>query len=95
MPVNQKRPMNGELRDRYASLSPLSVPSALKRLTLAAVTRVCPSYARMPKSDHPDGAEKLTQAAWSSLLVSYCRRLREYSEATNLNRQVVPGVDTT
>ena len=86
MPVNQKRPRNGELRDRYASLSPLSVPSALKRLTLTAVTRVRPIYARMPKSDHPDGAEKLTQAAVPSLLVASFRRLREYSEAPNLNR---------
>ena len=68
---------------------------ALKRLTLAAVTRKRLSYARMPKADHPDGAETLTEAAGSSLAVAACRRLREYSGATSLNRQVMPGVGTT
>jgi hypothetical protein len=49
----------------------------------------------MPKADHPDGAETLTEAGGSSLAVAACRRLREYSGATSLNRQVMPGVGTT
>ncbi|HSZ29410.1 MAG TPA: hypothetical protein VK784_06580, partial [Pseudonocardiaceae bacterium] len=67
----------------------------LKRLTLAAVTRGRMSYARMPKADHPDGAEAFARAAGSSLIVPTYRRLRGYAEATNLNRQVMPGVGTT
>lgn len=36
---------------------------ALKRLTLVAVTRGCLSYARMPKTDHSDGAGTLTRSS--------------------------------
>jgi len=32
----------------------------------------------MPKMDHPDGAEMITQAVKSSLAVRPCRRRREY-----------------
>jgi hypothetical protein len=49
----------------------------------------------MPKADHPDGAEAFARAAGSSLIVPTYRRLRGYAEATNLNRQVMPGVGTT
>jgi hypothetical protein len=86
VPADQRPPMNGESRGRYASLSPLSVPSAMKRLTLVAVTREWLSYARMPMTDHPDGAERLTRVTGSSLIVPGCRRLSRYREATSLNR---------
>jgi hypothetical protein len=49
----------------------------------------------MPKADHPDGAETITQAAKSSLAVPSSRRQREYPEAASLNRSVLPGVGTT
>jgi hypothetical protein len=76
-------------------VSPLSAPSELKRLTLTAVTRKRVSYPRMPKMDHPDGAEMITQAVGSLLAVRSCRRQREYPEVTSLNRSVFPGVGTT
>jgi hypothetical protein len=87
--------MNGESRGRYASLSPLSAPSDLKRLTLTAVTRKRVSYARMPKTDHPDGAETITQAVKWSLAVPSSRHQQEYPEGTNLNWAVLSGVGTT
>ena len=68
---------------------------ALKRLTLVAVTRGRLSYARMPKTDHSDGAGILP---WSGATVAH-RAHRPPSarigKATNLNRQVMVGVGTT
>lgn len=65
------------------------MPSGLKRLTLAAVTREGLGYARMPKTDHSDGAGTL---ASGGVIVAHRACPPPYAricEATNLNRQVV------
>ena len=68
---------------------------ALKRLTLAAVTRGRLSYARMPRTDHSDGAGTLVCSGAVVAPRAHRPPSARICEATNLNQQVVAGVGTT